>query len=420
MMELVKKISKIFLVVLVAALVSFAILPKNVAPSKVSSGSNQAESAVMNDFVVYYSVARIFTQIAPEKIYDDELNGKTQYEITRKEKGNLAYPLHYLYPPYTALLFLPFSYFSFVQAFYIWQLLLFVGVLLVLVSLYYAGICTSFRSFLLASFLITTSLPYMTSIAEGQPVIFMLLGLFACELLAKRNHFALAAILLVASSFKPQVIIAPVLYLLVAYGVGLWRAVIVTGLLFVVACTLIFGFGIWLSFVKALTSIGDNAQFLTLMIKKMCNFRTALLYLFGEDSFPIVNKISLFMWGASILAASYVACNLRYATQKQKELGFALVVVVACFFSPWLHIHTAILLVISVGYLLKYSGKNTLYILIVWLVVLNPFVAAALFPEKTHDYLALDLVLWIPAQIMLIATIAVKLIRDIKEVEAGY
>ncbi len=210
------------------------------------------------------------------------------------------------------------------------------------------------------------------------------------------------------------------LYLLVAYGVGLWRAVIVTGLFVVAVCSVIFGTEIWLSFVKALTSIGDNAQFLTLMIKKMCNFRTALLYLFGEDSFPIVNKISLFMWGASILAASYVACNLRYATQKQKELGFSLVVAAACFFSPWLHIHTAILLVISVGYLLKYSGKNTLYILIVWLVVLNPFVAAALFPEKTHDYLALDLVLWIPAQIMLIAAIAIKLIRDIKEVEAGY
>lgn len=415
-----QKLLRATIVALVVFAISFAVLPKNVVPVADSSRAEKVESAFMNDFVVYYAVARIFHNIAPDKIYDTELNHQTQYEITRKPRGSIAYPVHYLYPPHTALLFSPLAYLSFAPAFYLWQVLLFVSTMLVLVLLYRAGICSTWRSFLLAAFLMATSLPYMAAVAEGQPVMLMLFGLLAFELLSKRGNFWWAAVLLVLTSFKPQIIIAPVLYLLVVYGVGLWRAVIVTGLFVVAVCSVIFGAEIWLSFFQALTSIGDNAKFLTLMIKKMCNFRTALLYLFGEDSFPIINKISLFMWGVSIVAAAYMACNLRYATQKQKELGFALVVAFACFFSPWLHIHTMILLVISAGYLLKYSDKNTLYVLIVWLVALNPFVAATLFPEKIQSYLALDLLLWIPAQLMLIAAIAKKLIRDIKEIEPAY
>ncbi len=399
-------LKSLFVILIVGAL-SFASLQKITYISDVPETVGK-EYARMNDFVVYYAASLIAASDSA-KLYDPKLNEETQYGLTNKHKTDLS-PIHYLYPPYSLLFFAPLHYFPYVTAFYLWQVMMGVCSLLVVAMLYYAGVCKDFKSLLPASFLIASSFPYMSAVAEGQPVMLMLAGLFGCQLLCRYKYFAWAGLLLVITAFKPQLVIGPAIYLLIIYGAPLWRSAIASGLAVIAVCSAIFGVYIWGDFLHAMTSAGNDATFIKLVLTKMCNLRMVLLWLFGSENFSVVNMASIIIWGIGIVVAGWIGFFARNKAQNTQELGFALVVAMSLFLSPWLHIHTMILMVIAVGYLLKYSGRGMLWGTIFTLAVLNPFLAALIFPAMTESYLGLNLALWVPAQLALMATIALKFV----------
>ncbi len=404
----IKLIVEFLLVISFIIMMALAVSPPKISAIE-SADSSTAEQIKMNDFVVYYGVGNIAAD-APDKIYDFELNKEKQSDITNYKSNS---PTTYLYPPHTLLYFAPLTYFSFITASYIWQTIIIICTLFLIVSLYYAGICTKPKSFLIATILITTSLPWMTIMAEGQPMIIMTLGILWCQLLAKHKHTALAGFLLVITTFKPQLTIAPALYLLLIYGKPLWKNVIISAVIVITICTIIFGIDIWQSWLISMSGAGNNPQFNSLVISKMCNLRTVGLLLLGDKYFAEINIFSIFMWGCSIIMTALIGWAAKNKPQKTQELGFALIIAISCFFSPWLHIHTLILLVISVGYLIKHSGLPTLYTVISALIILNPYTIALFFPNLITAYLNLNLILWIPVQIILIVTIFYSLLMDI-------
>ena len=399
---------KSLLILLIVGVLSFASLQKITYVADIPD-STVKEYARMNDFVVYYG-ASLIAASNPEKLYDPKLNEETQYGLTNKHKDDLS-PIHYLYPPYTLLFFAPLHYFPYVTAFYLWQAAMGICSLLVLAMFYYAGICKNFKSLLFASFLMASSLPYMSGVAEGQTVMLMLAGLLGCQLLCRYKYFALAGFLLVITAFKPQLVIAPTLYLLIIYGASLWRSAIASGLAIMGICTSIFGIYIWSDFLHAITSAGNDATFIKLVLTKMCNLRMVLLWIFGPENFSAVNMASLLMLGVGVIISGWLGLRARNQSQEVQELGFALVIAISLFLSPWLHIHTMILLAIPIGYLLKYSGKKMLCAVIFSLAVLNPFLSALLFPGLTESYLGMNLALWVPAQLLLIAAIALRIFK---------
>lgn len=367
----------------------------------------------MSDFVVYYAVGKIATN-TPSKIYDPKLNIEQQSNITVAALENKISPTTYLYPPHTLLFFAPLTYFSFSNAYYLWQTTIILCTFLLVSLLRYAGIGKTAASFLSITILFITSLPWITGIAEGQPMIISTLGILGCHLLAKSKHNLLAGMLLVITTFKPQIIIAPALYLLILHGRQLLLGVIISSVIVFAVCTGIFGISIWQSWLTTMSEAGNDSRFVSLIITKMCNLRNVLFLWFSDKYFATINMISVIIWIISVVISGWIGIMARHKTQKIQELAFALIIATSVFFSPWLHIHTLILLVISVGYLIKYSSPTIYYVLAVCLLVLNPFAVALFLPNLTNAYLDLNLILWIPAQILLIGWLIIKLVTKEK------
>ena len=351
------------------------------ATSKTAVTENFEDNTVkVTDFFSYYISADIFRKGQPEKIYDIPLQEEYQAQIT---KTRIDEVLPYIYMPQSLFFFIPLAGFSMDDAYHIWNGFSIICTILLLYLLFLAGICQSPISIIVAGALIALAQPVAEAIGHGQPIITMTAALFASFLLARNKKFWAASALIIICSFKTQMMAIPALYLLIIHGKKMWVSMISIGLAVIAICALVFGVSIWQTYIDTLLHAPYTLNAFEPSHLLMASVRPLLLSIFGAEHFEIINKIGIIIWLFSFGLATFVAILSRNQSTKVQELGFSLIVVIACVFSPYLFTLSLTFLIIPIGYLLKYSGKTALYIVAIadfalgeqaWLLPkLNPY-----------------------------------------------
>lgn len=365
---------------------------------------NPPTAKAIPDFTGYYSAARIVASGNIDKIYDTSLQQKTLSEIMGTSRVK---PLPYLYPPQDMLFFRPLASLSLSNAFFIWQLVNIAATLALLYMIYSSGSdWGKSGAVLIPAFLIITFYPWVSAIQHGQTVILMTAGIWASHLLSKRGHMLLAAILLILAAFKPQIIIAPALYLLIIHGKKFWVSMIAAGITTILLCTAFFGISIWQSYIDIMLTASHEIKGLSANVDAMGNIRALVLLLAGEKYFPLINLISSLLWLAGIAATIAIALVTRNKNEEMQDIGFALVIALSCFLSPWQHVLSFILLIILAFYLAKYNDLKPRYLFIGGLV---NFSLLAMFVDSLAP--KFNSVLWVTFQIALLAFIAQKFLH---------
>lgn len=346
----------------------------------------------MADFVPCYSTARMANE--GKDIYDLELEAKYQSEDI---KHKVTEVLTYTYPPYSLGFYYPFLQLSLDEAYHVWMWINVVCTIGLLALLYVAGICTKPLSILTAAGLFIVSFSWIVSITNGQPMMVVLLGLFAGTLLAQREKFVLSAIAIIATSFKPPIVIVAILYLIIIHGKSLFLKMGLVSFAIIIICMLIFGENIWLNYIHLLLTAPYSLHDFEPSHLIMGNMRALLLLVFGAENLGIINKMSILLWIIAGVMSVLIAIKSRNASQEKQELGFSLSVVLSCVFSPFMFVNSLILLTIPIAYLLKYSDKIAIYTVAIALVVLSYI--SFNHPELNPPF-------WVSAQLCLLAWIA--------------
>ncbi len=254
---------------------------------------------------------------------------------------------------------------------------------------------------MIAASLIIFCYPWVTSIMQGQTTILMTIGILGYQLLAKYKHHALAGLLIVMVAFKPQLILAPVLYVLIINGRNLWISTIGAALAIIIICSLFFGFSIWQSYLDVILAASRETDKLGVKLNIMGNIRALLLFFAGEKNLSAINIYSSMLWAGSIIAAIFIAFRMRAKTQELQDLGFGLVIALSCLFSPWLHIHSIVLLIIPIAYLAKYNILQPRYLFVGGLINFN---LLAMFVDSYGAQF--NPILWVFFQLLLISFIS--------------
>lgn len=383
-----RMVVKFFFVFLVIAFGEYLTLPDDL----VRKGGDVFGHEVpvgKSDFIIFYDAARIAYDNSLPNFYDlMRLNDMQEQTIGYREK----YSTPYLYPPYSMLFFGPLASFSLQQAYHIWHLCNAAFTFLLIVALYYAGICRSLGALAVAAFFMVSSYPWIGAMANGQPVIIMALGLLGGQLLVRYKHYWLAAVLLIVTAFKPPLVIAPILYLLIISGRPLWKSMMVVGVAVVAVCAAVFDVSIWRDYVELLIKTPDMMG-VDYAVLSMVNVRTLALLLWGENHISAINIMSNILWVAMMMVVIGIAWCVRYKDLAIQNLGFGFVIGLSCIFSPYLYANSLFLLIIPIAYAIKYGKKKQRYSILTAFTFVN-YLAANIQPEW-------NFMLWVPAQLAL-------------------
>ena len=339
---------------LLIAFIAFAVCPS----SAVFYNKENSRPIGFNDFLYYYGTGSLVKNGSTD-IYNSQLQQENLSNIIGAPVANI---IPYLYPPQSLLFFAPLAEFPLKTSFRIWLAFNILATLSLLVALYFFSLNAKPGSSLLAASLIIFCYPWVTSIMQGQTTILMTAGLLGYQLLARYKHHVLAGLLIVLIAFKPQLILAPVLYVLIINGRSLWVSTIAAALAIIIICSFLFGFSIWQSYMDVILAASKETDKLGVKLNIMGNIRALLLFFAGEKNLSAINIASSLLWVGSVIAAVFIAIKMRTKTQELQDMGFGLIIAISCLFSPWLHIHSLVLLIIPLAYLAKYNDLRPRYL----------------------------------------------------------
>ncbi|MEZ5691128.1 MAG: glycosyltransferase family 87 protein [Rickettsiales bacterium] len=346
------------------------------------------------DFLYYYVAGKIYLSNDYIKIYDMDAQQQIFTQL-------MDYPVEklvpYLYPPQTLLFFIPLSYFSLGGGLCIWRIFNIILTFMFPMMLRYCGVSSDNKTMLyIAVSLIILSFPWLLNTYHGQVNIVILLGLWGGYLLIQKDRFLLASLLIMITAFKPQLFVIPILYFLTVYGVRMWLNITIAFIVTIISCSLIFGFDVWIEYIKTLSFASSRIHSGT-SVESMGNFRALFLLIFGREYFPYINLASIAIWIVGMIASVIIGFLFKNKSAKMIDFGFALCVSISCFFNPWIHIYSFILLLIPIAYLVKYVQFRPVFTYIAFIFCFN-FLALLINSLKSN----LNSLLWLPTQFVLL------------------
>ncbi|MEZ5691127.1 MAG: glycosyltransferase family 87 protein [Rickettsiales bacterium] len=357
------------------------------------------------DFVYYYGSSLLIDDGNAGKVYDIDFQQRNFSNLLNVPVRRLV---PYLYPPQSVLFFYPFTFFSLSTACYLWQLTNVVAVLFIPKMLFWSDVIRNRNGIFLITVLLTICfLPWFLNVYYGQVSIFIMLGIWGYYLLSKNKKYFLAGILVVACAFKPQLFIAPVLYILIINGKKLWLATIVASVATIALCSFIFGYEIWWSYVDVIFTASKNVG-TDGYLPIMGNVRAFLLFLLGGNNIGIINYISTVLWLFSIVIVIFLGNLLKHKNDKTKELGFSIIIVITCVFSPWLHLHSFMLMVIPIVYFIKYVRIKSV---LSYIAAFLNFNLVALLVKGINPNV--NFLFWLPAQFIFIYVLVYQLRKEL-------
>jgi hypothetical protein len=169
-----------------------------------------------SDFTIYYCAARIVRQGLGHELYDDQTQFRVQQEFS-KEVSIRQGPLPFNHPPFEALLFLPFTSFSYLAAFALWDLVN-LAMLVVLPFLLrpYLPMLQS-HAWPLWMLAMLAFFPIFLALLQGQDAILLLFLYTLAYVCLKKKYDAWAGCWLALGLFKFHLVV-PLVVLLVAQG----------------------------------------------------------------------------------------------------------------------------------------------------------------------------------------------------------
>lgn len=372
-----KKLRDIGLYVLAAVVVLAGVFLISKPPGKLFY--QDAGNAFMADFIIYYSAGKVFNN-SPEKIYSGEEYRKYYAKITGWPNDSFArYVACMLYPPYAVFLFAPLAKMPLMDAYYFWRvisgLLTFLLAYLLIKDTPHRNGPAIFYAYIVA----IVSPPMLDALNIGQPTILLPLGIIIFKSLAKTRHVFFACMVLALTSLKPHLTLIPILYLLITnYEKRLLCSLTAATIIVFSVCCAIFGFDIWQQYLDAVISAPEKMRSFKETELSMANLRTIMLLIFGQENYGMIQKASIILWVATVPASIYAAFATRKCTQKTQDIIFAMVIIASCVFGLWTHISSLALLLIPLGFMLKYSEKTILYTAAITTLSLNLLPAAFL------------------------------------------
>lgn len=320
-----------------------------------------------SDFTFFYAAARTVASGNGERLYDREYQGAVQTEAMegRSYAGGV---LPNNYPPWLPLAFSPLGRLSREQAFYTWAAIQ-LGYLAYLASwLWRRHRPEGSEAGWLAVSSLLASPPVFASFQLGTfPVaISALLALFAS--LCGVGKFARAGLTLAAAAIKPQMVLAPGLFLLASRK---WRGVAAAAgcLAGLVAATgFSLGWGRFAEFAEALRFSSRQLGSFGIDPSRMCNFRGAIVRLAGAlhpawaesaGFLPAVNALG--MMGVAAMAGMVLWIWRRPVPASDPSFGprLGLTLVLGLIFSPHLNPPDLAVLVVAASLAAPALGPTT-------------------------------------------------------------
>jgi hypothetical protein len=311
------------------------------------------------DFTAYYTGWSLLRDGHGADLYDLDLQTRYQQAMLGDEhfKGGV---LPYINPPHAALPFIPLAWLPRSAAYLVWTagqgaLLLWVVLLLRRIVLPWSP---AERWALISGLL--AFLPLFTTFLLGTFSLFMLVCALQVYRSLKDGHERRGGVWLALGTVKPQLLLMPGLLTL---GARRWWAVgsAAGAMLLLLLVSLVYpGWQSWLGFVSIIGTINSSFDALGNVPADMYNLKGTLTLLLGNEQQSLINAISL---GALAVVAAGVVLLWRGAWQPD-EAGFdgrfGLTMLLGLLFSPHLHLHDCLLLLLPVLLFYSYLRQRNL------------------------------------------------------------
>ena len=163
------------------------------------------------DFAAYYAATQIIKDGSGRDLYnyDTQLTAQQRFSPVRTR------PLLYNHPPFEALVFLPFGYFPYSQAYVLWSLanLLLLFIIAILLFPYLSSLWASLHSGLVVAAFFSF-FPIFVAVLQGQDSVLLLFIYTLLYIAMKQGRELASGVLLAFGAFRPQLILP----LLLAFG----------------------------------------------------------------------------------------------------------------------------------------------------------------------------------------------------------
>ncbi len=311
------------------------------------------------DFTAYYTGWSLLRDGHGADLYDLDLQTRYQQEILGGErfKGGV---LPYINPPHAALPFIPLAWLPRSMAYFVWTagevVLLAWGVLLLrrIVLPWTPAERWAALSGLLAF------LPLLTTFLLGTFSLFMLVCALQVYHALKDGRERRGGVWLALGTVKPQLLLMPGVLTLGArrwWAVGSAAGVMLLLLLVSLAYP---GWQSWIGFVSIVGTINSSFDALGNVPADMYNLKGTLTLLLGNEQQSLINAVSL---GALAVVAAGVVFIWRGTWQPEDagfDLRFGLTMLLGLLFSPHLHLHDCLLLLLPVLLFYRYLRQRNL------------------------------------------------------------
>lgn len=307
------------------------------------------------DFTAFYTGWSIVRDGLGARLYDVGLQTAYQQEIL----GGRSFAdglLPYVNPPHAALPFVPLSFLSLSDAFYVWtgfQLALLCW--LVYRSLTMTGRWSLLeRSSMVAA--IVAAPPVLFSLQLGTKSLLMAVALLEfCDAVKKGQNWK-AAVSLTLGSIKPQLFLLPAVAFLLVSGRRAFALALFVGGTSLVAASEVLGWNIWRAYLTLIQSVGQGAFPFGVDPTAMYNLKGTLALSSNLDAAQL-DSISWMALGVAAAMMPWIWWRPERFDRASVELRLSLSISAGLLLSPHMNRHDALLFVVPA--FLVYSYLRT-------------------------------------------------------------
>jgi hypothetical protein len=301
------------------------------------------------DFTAFYTGGAIVRQGLGPRLYDLELQTRVQQAILGP--GRMFYDgvLPFNYPPYLALVMVPFSWLPLNTAFWCWAVLQ--GMVLVFVLRRFLALTSGWRP--MEQWLLFTALfaffPLLLQFLLGALSLFVLWCLIEFYLALRQGKEVRAGVWLALGAVKPQAMLFPALVIL---GGRRWRALAgagAAGVLLLGVTSSLLGPSIWPDYLHRLAATGSYFDHFGVYPDEMVNLKGTLTLWLGVERASMIQAIT---WVALIAGA--MGLVILWARRKWEpeqplfDLQFSFTLILGALLSPHQNRQDCLLLALPV------------------------------------------------------------------------
>lgn len=307
------------------------------------------------DFTAFYTGGAIVRDSHGSQLFDLELQTKYQKDIL-KGRSFIDGVLPFNYPPYVAILFVPFSHLSLTTAYYLWlffQIIL-IGILIKSLIIISGSWEPIERNYLIVASLAMSYL--LVTLLLGAFSLLMLIGIFQFYLSFKYGHYIKAGLWLSILALKPQILVVP---LIIVLSNNQWRTLIVSmvaGLFLFTSTGLLLGWNIWIDFLERLTISSTYYDRFGIYPSTMHNIKGMLTSIFGGNQANIINSISFAAFILMLFLVFLLWRGNRDPNLSEYDLIFSLSMSLGILFSPHLNPQDSLLLIAPLAVFLNFQN----------------------------------------------------------------